>query len=796
MLGHRLVVDIQTTQNVRYSERGIPRYASEFARALLRAGAPVAGLALNPSLSLPRRLHPEVRHSPKLCWNTARTFRRLCAEGPVAYHILSTLEAARPVQSTLPPYALDGGIPLVCTVYDFVPERIKIFEPGSPFGRLYELRREMLRRADLIFAISQATRDDALELLGVHPDRVVEVGTGASEFFQQPSAADRPGRLVARSLPDIDRSFVLAVTGVFGLDARKNTDGLIEAFASLPRSIRDDHQLVVTCQFSAEDRLGWLELASDHGMSADQLVLTGFVPDTVLRALYQEATLFVNPSLYEGFGLPTLEAARCGCPTITSNTSALPEVLSCPSATFDPTSSDELASLMSKALTDTAFRAVLREAAAAASQRHTWERVAAKALAGYGRLDPVPRRRRRRTTPRIALVGPMPPVTSDTATYNGRLAPVLAERCHLDCFAEGEVDRSDRVDRQFRIFPAGAFGRILSATSYDAIFYTLGTGREHDQTFELALRYPGIVWLHEVNLADLYLQFAHLNFPADKPKEHMTITLRQHYGERAPEHLIDSEVWASPPAYEAVNARLSAELSAESRGVIVSSDRARSVLEFDSGPYIKLPRTWVVPLAGMPAAPPDDGAVGGGEGVPLVLCLGDPGPETSVLLEAVSIVNITRPARLAVLGLVEDGQQTLIRGRAAALGLAALVEVGTGNHAESRQALLRQATCAVLLRSDPSGAASVAVADAVAHGIPTLTSLGACVELPPGTVEMLPAESSAPDLAREIRHILDEPRTRERLRRGALAFARSWTLDDVVDSILEITRWDAAVSSR
>lgn len=81
----------------------------------------MSALALNPSLPLPRRLHPDLRYASQLCWNTARTFRRVSDEGRLAYHILSTLEANRPAQGTLPPYAVDGDVPLVCTVYDFIP---------------------------------------------------------------------------------------------------------------------------------------------------------------------------------------------------------------------------------------------------------------------------------------------------------------------------------------------------------------------------------------------------------------------------------------------------------------------------------------------------------------------------------------------------------------------------------------------------------------------------------------------------------------------------------------------------
>jgi hypothetical protein len=363
-----------------------------------------------------------------------------------------------------------------------------------------------------LFAISKSTRADIIRLMGVHPDRVVEIGTGGSEFFTPPTEQDRPAELVALHVPAVHRPYVLTVTGAFGLDTRKNTEGVIAAFAALPRAVRDGHQLVVACTLDDDDRDRWMALGLDHGLAGDQLVLTGFVPDVALRALYQQASVFVNASLYEGFGLPALEAARCGCPTITSNTSSLPEILEFPPATFDPTSRDEMAAVMERALVDEEFRVTLRKAASVAAAKHTWANVAARAIAGYARLDPPRARRRRRAPLRIALVGPFPPSTTPTAACNERLAEVLGSRCDLDCFADGAFERPAPAGRRFRIFPSSSFGRFLSPYSYDAIFYTLADDVRHAGTYELALCYPGIVWFHDLHVAGLYLAFSHARF--------------------------------------------------------------------------------------------------------------------------------------------------------------------------------------------------------------------------------------------------------------------------------------------
>jgi glycosyltransferase involved in cell wall biosynthesis len=786
-LGHRLVIDIQTTQSLRFSERGIPRYTADYARALLHAGAPVAGLMLNPLLPHPKRLPTDVARSPRLAWNTAQAFRALEAEGPLAYHVMSPLESPRPVQATLPPFVMGSGVALVCTVYDMIPEILKVFEPGTPFARLYALRREMLRRADLLFAISRNTRDDAIRLLGVDPERVVDIGTGASEFFHPPTAHDRPADLVAEHVPGVTRPFVLTVTGAFGLDNRKNTEGVIAAFAALSADLRAEHQLVVACTLNEDDEDRWQALAGSHGLRPGQVVFTGFVADVALRALYQRASVFVNASLYEGFGLPALEAARCGAPTITSNTSSLPEILDWPAATFDPSDTEDIARVLARALVDDGFRADLRAAGDRAARTHTWDRVAARAMEGYGRLDPPPTRtRRRRSTPlRIALVGPFPPSTSGTAVFNQRLAAVLAERCELDCFADGPLYRPPPAGRPFRIFPASSFGRFLSPYSYDAVFYALADDTRHSGTYELALCYPGILWLHDLHIAGLYLAFSHARFDDEGAREFMLNTLRHHYGSRAPEHLIDSDAWSSSPAYEEAGARLAGEVANRSRGAIVGSHAAAALLRADAGPFPRLPPTWVVPLPSPPVddrLPPEPDAA-------LVLGLGGTTPvvRPDLLVEALALVGAEVPAaRLVFVGDEDPTATANLRRRIVELGIEDHVAVAGHVTPDAYRSWLDQAACAVHLRLDRSGATSLAISEALARGVPTVTTLSAYSELPAGTLEVLPQDARAGVIAAEIVRLLRHPNERDRLRRAAVTYARSHTYEAVADRVLEI----------
>lgn len=536
MRDRRLFVDIQTIQSLRAADRGIPRFATELCRALIAEGAPVAAFALNPLVPWPERIHPELARARQLTWNTATAFRRALAAGPLCYVVVSPFELSRPVQAVLGAHVV--GVPRVAIVHDLIPH---IF-PGmfdlddTALGRVYERRLNTIRSFDLVLTPSESTRRDVVEHLGIAPDRVSVIGEAASPFFVPAGPDDDPTLLVRRRLPAITRQFVLCVSG---WERHKNTESLIEAWARLGQPVRDEYQLVVVCSLPDEGRRAWTALAECQGIRPDEIVMTGFVEDDLLRALYQAAALFVLPSRYEGFGLPVLEAISSGCAAISSNTSSMPELVDWPAGTFSPDDPDEIAHMIERALTDAAYRAELDLRCSQAVGRHSWPRVVERVLAACAGLRERPHRRPRRL--RIALVGPLPPAPPWIAGYNAQLADRLARHCDVDCFTEAfDAGGVRRALRAYRTFPVAALGPTLPPASYDVVLYTVGA--ELDGAYRLALTYPGVVWLHDLALADR-------------------------------------------------------ELVAKARGVILDSEGARSLLEQEIDPDDCTPPIWVIPSA-------------------------------------------------------------------------------------------------------------------------------------------------------------------------------------------------------
>jgi glycosyltransferase involved in cell wall biosynthesis len=810
----RPYLDLQHLQSPHFAERGISRYATELTRALLRSGAPVAALGFNPHLPLPADLPPEIAASPRLTWNTANALRRAADEGPTVYHLLAPFEPSDHVSSWLPGNVIRSGVPLAVTVHDLIHASMGLLDRGSRDERFYRIRTRLLSHADLLLANSEQTRRDVIEQLGVDPDRITVVGAGCSEYFRPPTPEESPEDLLSGALLELRRPFLLTVSA---WDLRKNTELLIDAFALLPADVRNSLQLVVAGKLPPETIDRWRARVHELGLAPDNVIFTGFVPDTVLRALYQRTELFVEPSRYEGFGFPVVEAARCGAAAVVSDAPGLSDLIPWQPAKFDPSDPGGLAVLVERALTDTGFHARLREVASAVAQQHTWDDVAARTVAAYERLTPSARRRRLRRQLRVALVGPFPPARSGIADYNAEVAVHLGEHCELDCFVDACDWNHPAIDHEAparsnqavgarrptgataRWLPARAFGRRVDAARYDAVVYTIGDSWFHHDTLGLARNFPGIVWFHDLDLTGLYVPYAHRLMAGDPAAG--AAVIRQAlagYGERGPDlpiGLTDLR-WATPEPYRRAGIRFTLELARAATTSIVPSRRALGVLELDAGPAELL-----APVDVLPLAVPDRRRVRASADPPptkpVVVALGRLGFDTKrpdALIDAIAVVAKARAVRLAFVGQIHPAIDDRLARQVTELGLTDVVEI-TGYVPDSKyRRYVDGAAAAVQLGGYEHGEGSAAVADALGRGVPVITDIASCRELPPGTVDVLDPDATPGEIARAILRVLDHPEHASTLRRAAVAYAGAWSFEDVAARLLDII--DAAKDRR
>jgi glycosyltransferase involved in cell wall biosynthesis len=254
--------------------------------------------------------------------------------------------------------------PTAVVVYDLVPFVQRDTAKTSSARIEQATIRPALRRAAALPCISEATRADLVRLFPHTARKASTIPLAADPGFSTPVA--QPGH------PSLDAPYVLAVGT---LEPRKNLERLIAAWASLDDAARAGHVLALV------GPVGWdagpiLEAARAAGAH-----LLGRVSDEELRALYAGCSAFAYPSLYEGFGLPVLEAMAAGAPVLTSNVSSLPEVAGDAAVLVDPTDATAIAAGLARLLSDTAQAADLRARGRARAATFSWERTAAETLA-------------------------------------------------------------------------------------------------------------------------------------------------------------------------------------------------------------------------------------------------------------------------------------------------------------------------------------------------------------------------------------------------------------------------------
>jgi glycosyltransferase involved in cell wall biosynthesis len=271
------------------------------------------------------------------------------------------------------PFAWRG--PTIVTTYDLSFMRFPhLFNRGNRYY-LRTFCPPSLRRADHVITISEHARHDVIELCGVKPERVTAILLAADSRFQPASPAAIAAFRTRHNLPD---RFVLYLGT---LEPRKNVELLVRAYARLRQQGSTDHRLVLA------GARGWqydpiFALVKELGLEP-YVRFPGFVRDDEQALWYSSATVFAFPSLYEGFGLPLLEAMACGTPVVASRASSLPEVVGDAGLLFDPASSDELSDALLTMLEDTDQRSALASAGLARAQTFSWRRTAAETLQVY-----------------------------------------------------------------------------------------------------------------------------------------------------------------------------------------------------------------------------------------------------------------------------------------------------------------------------------------------------------------------------------------------------------------------------
>lgn len=410
--------------------------------------------------------------------------------------------------------ALNSTVPTAVILYDLIPLiHRKPYLENPLLEAWYENKLDHLRRADLLLAISESSRQEGIRYLGFPAEACVNISTAADLQFH-PQQIECGRELEIRQRYGLSRQFVM-YTG--GIDHRKNIEGLIRAYAKLPKPLRARHQLAIVCSIQPPDRDRLENLAKKEGLKADELMLTGFVPEDDLLTLYNLCKSFVFPSWHEGFGLPALEAMSCGRAVICANTSSLPEVIGRADALFDPMNDTSITEKLAQVLTNDAFRSELEQHGLERAKLFSWDSSARRAIAAveawhvknvsqpFAALMPACR-------PKLAYVSPLPPERSGISDYSAELLPELARHYDIDVIVAQDSISDPWIKANCPIRSVEWFR--AHAGRYDRVLYHFGNSHFHQHMFSLLEEVPGIVVLHDFFLSGIA---AHMDVTGYQP---------------------------------------------------------------------------------------------------------------------------------------------------------------------------------------------------------------------------------------------------------------------------------------
>ncbi|MER2598647.1 MAG: glycosyltransferase family 1 protein [Caldilineales bacterium] len=335
----------------------------------LLAFVPAATLSAQPGLAL----HSDSR------WDTTHPWRRILWEQS-ALPWLAARQRLALLHNTVNVSPLLAPCPQLITVHDLAFMRYPQAFRGPHRRYLQSQVRRSVRRARAVIAVSEATKRDLVTFFGVSPERVTVIYNGVDAAFT-PAPAEAVAAFRARkALPE---RFLLHLGT---LEPRKNLTRLVQAFARVRTRDTGQPRLKLVLAggkgwsydsiFAEVERLGL----------ADDVLFPGYIDDRELADWYRAATLFVYPSLMEGFGLPVLEAMACGAVVVTSNVSSLPEVAGNAALLVDPTDVEALAEALLGLLHVPELAAELRARSVQQAARFSWQRTAEQTAALYRRM--------------------------------------------------------------------------------------------------------------------------------------------------------------------------------------------------------------------------------------------------------------------------------------------------------------------------------------------------------------------------------------------------------------------------
>ena len=400
----KIAIDIQGIQSVKSRQRGIGRYSLEVVKNL------IFNFQNHEFLLVANSTLPDLRleFDNQLNYNNVK-YLTWYAPGPFDY--ISKNKKNSNIAKLLRSYlfsCLDSDIilitsffegfsdnclidfdrdflktPIVSIFYDLIPllNPNQYLQNNPDFAKYYKQKLKSLKELDGLLAISQSSRNEAIKYLKYDPKKVFNISSACDKtIFNSHSNINRYNS--SKINLDLISPYIM-YSGAS--DPRKNIRALLKSYSQLPKKLRKYKLVLVGKLYKSE-----IETIDTYIKSLkidpNNVIKTGYISDIDLAYLYRKCSLFVFPSLHEGFGLPVLEAMSCGAPVIGSNRTSIPEVIGLSKAMFDPTNTNEMTNTITIALTNTDFINELRLNSELQSKRFDWSNTVESIMTSFNQL--------------------------------------------------------------------------------------------------------------------------------------------------------------------------------------------------------------------------------------------------------------------------------------------------------------------------------------------------------------------------------------------------------------------------
>lgn len=385
------------------------------------------------------------------------------------------------------------NVKTIAVVHDIIPYIFKeTFFVSRTIQKRYMEQVNMLRWMDKCLAVSDSTKNDLIRYLGFQPEKIDVIWESVNPtVYRELSLTQEERKNIKREF-GIVKNFFLC-TG--GEDPRKNIEGLIKAYFHADPAIREEHQLVIVCKISDDERRRYLQIAQEHD-AFDRVIFTGFISTEKLVKLYNLSKALLFPSKYEGFGLPVVEAWLCGTAVLTSDNSSLKELGNGAAVLVNAESVEDI-SIGIEQIANEEQNLIYREKGKERVKLYTWDRVIEKTLRNITKLSPKNVGKKEKIR-KIAFFTPLPPIESGISDYSYDIICELSQYFDIDVFIDNGYEAKCSMPENVKIYKHYDF--VDRASEYGEIVYQVGGSSYHSYMFDYIKEFQGVVVLHDLNL--------------------------------------------------------------------------------------------------------------------------------------------------------------------------------------------------------------------------------------------------------------------------------------------------------